>query len=146
MSAHPTQAAIHQIREALAKLPPDALKPWVNLDHLPYIHASDDPKASAWGTPVVGRFDYLDTMQYMLSCHPPAMSIILAELDRLSASPVPEGMKLVPIEPTPEMLSRAGTECGAIGAGSCGEHVGVDWDDFRAVWQSMLAAAPTTKD
>jgi hypothetical protein len=59
------------------------------------------------------------------------------------AARVPEGWKLVPIEPTPEMLKQSRLECGGIGAGSCGEHIGVDSDDFRSVWAAMLAAAPS---
>jgi hypothetical protein len=50
--------------------------------------------------------------------------------------------RLVPVEPTPEMVSNAMRECGSIGAGSCGEHAGVDGDDMRSVYEAMLYAAP----
>ncbi len=53
-----------------------------------------------------------------------------------------EGWQLVPKRATAEMLMRAMNDCGGIGGGSCGEHQGVDWDDFRAVYESMLSAAP----
>lgn len=47
-----------------------------------------------------------------------------------SASAIPEGWKLVPIEPTPEMI-RAGNECWMITEGNA-----------PAYWSEMLAAAP----
>jgi hypothetical protein len=55
---------------------------------------------------------------------------------------VAPGWKLVPIEPTPEMVSRAVKECDGIGGGSCGERSAVDGDDMRSVWEAMLAASP----
>jgi hypothetical protein len=74
-----------------------------------------------------------------------------AELRRLDAAldaalakvqePV-AGWKLVPVEPTPEMLSKTMKDCGGIGAGSCGEHTGVDYEDLRSVYDAMLNAAP----
>lgn len=57
----------------------------------------------------------------------------------------PEGWKLVPIKPTYAMVANAMKECGDIGAGSCGEHAGVDGDDMRSVWEAMLSTAPTSK-
>jgi hypothetical protein len=60
-----------------------------------------------------------------------------------ASAAVPEGWKLVPVEPTPEMVKRAMKDCGGIGGGSCGEHVGAEPDDMREVWSSMLAAAPS---
>jgi hypothetical protein len=54
--------------------------------------------------------------------------------------------RLVPEVPTPEMLANAMKECGSIGAGSCGEHTGVDWDDMRSVYEAMLAASPAPQE
>lgn len=73
----------------------------------------------------------------------------LRHLDRLAtAAPtpvgeVPAGWKLVQIEPSAAMLAQAMKDCGSIGCGSCGEHTGIDYDDLRAVWASMLTATPT---
>lgn len=58
------------------------------------------------------------------------------------AGRVPDGWKLVPVEPTPEMVKYAMLECGGIGSGSCGEYLGVDGDDMRSVYSAMLDAAP----
>jgi hypothetical protein len=55
----------------------------------------------------------------------------------------PAGWRLVPVEPTPEMVAGALKDCNHIGGGSCGERVSVDGDDMRSVWEAMLAAAPT---
>ena len=49
---------------------------------------------------------------------------------------------MVPREPTREMVASAVLECGDIGAGSCGERSAVDGSDMRAVWDTMIAAAP----
>ena len=76
---------IDHIREALAALPAEALKPWRQLDKLPYLHATDDPNATPWGTPVIGRFDYMETMRYIAACNPSAMSAVLAEIEALKA-------------------------------------------------------------
>lgn len=80
----PTQAtareAVERIEAALAKLPPDADSPWMNLDKMPYIHKTDDPKASPWNCAVVGRFDYLQTMEYILACQPANIRAVLALL------------------------------------------------------------------
>lgn len=68
------------------------------------------------------------------------------------ASPTPSASAAVgewvsvPKEPTREMVSNALKNCGGIGAGSCGEHTGVDGDDMREVWESMLAAAPQAQE
>lgn len=56
----------------------------------------------------------------------------------------PAGFKLVPVEPTFEMVKKAMTDCMGMGVGSCGEYSGIDSDDMRAVYQAMLEAAPTT--
>jgi hypothetical protein len=50
--------------------------------------------------------------------------------------------KMVPVEPTNDMVARALRECGDIGAGSCGERSAVDGSDMRAVYDAMIAAAP----
>jgi len=50
---------------------------------------------------------------------------------------VPEGYKLVPVEPTPEMIN-----AGRI----CPMPTDIEWDedeDYSAVYRAMLAAAPT---
>lgn len=49
---------------------------------------------------------------------------------------------MVPREASPEMVAQAMKECAGMGAGSCGEHAGVDGDDMRAVWDAMVQAAP----
>ena len=72
--------AIRKIEAALAALPANADSPWLNLDKLPYIHKTDDPKASPWSCAVVGRFDYLPTMDYMLACQPSAIREVLQTL------------------------------------------------------------------
>ena len=72
--------AVEAIQAALAVLPADADSPWTNLDKMPYIHKADDPKASPWNCAVVGRFDYLQTMQYMLACQPSNIRAVLASL------------------------------------------------------------------
>lgn len=76
----PAREAVEQIQKALAKLPADADSPWMNLDKMPYIHKTDDPKASPWNCAVVGRFDYLQTMDYMLACQPSNIRAVLALL------------------------------------------------------------------
>lgn len=53
---------------------------------------------------------------------------------------VPDGWVMVPVEPTKEMLKNVFSECGSIGGGSCGEYVGVDWDDICSIWSAMLSA------
>lgn len=50
--------------------------------------------------------------------------------------------KLVPVDPTLEMLVNAFKECGGIGVGSCGEASPIDGDDMRSVYAAMLDAAP----
>lgn len=76
----PGREAVELIQKALAKLPADADSPWMNLDKMPYIHKTDDPKASPWNCTVVGRFDYLQTMDYMLACQPSNIRAVLALL------------------------------------------------------------------
>ena len=78
------------IEAALATIPVAANKKWLKLDKLPYIHATDDPKAKPYLSPVVGRFDYMETADYVLACNPVAMREVLAhiaaqeaEIDRL---------------------------------------------------------------
>lgn len=68
------------IGEALEKLPADANANWVKLDNLPYIHATDDPNAKPYSSPVVGRFDYLETADYMLACCPLNIRQLLTSL------------------------------------------------------------------
>lgn len=75
-----------EIEDGMASLPPDALKPWVSLDKLPYIHATNALKAHpCWTTPVVGRFDYLETMRYMLACQPSNIRALLSQHDKEKA-------------------------------------------------------------
>jgi hypothetical protein len=75
--------AIERIRTAHGALKDDLLKPWVKLDRLPYIHATDNPNAKPYSTPVVGRFDYMESADYILSCNPSAMSEVLTHIDKL---------------------------------------------------------------
>lgn len=77
--------AIERIRAALEALKPDLRQTWVKLDKLPYIHATDDPTAKPYSTPVVGRFDYMESADYILECNPAAMSEVLAHIDKLEA-------------------------------------------------------------
>ena len=72
--------AIRKIEAALAALPANADSPWTNLDKMPYIHKTDDKNASPWSCAVVGRFDYLPTMDYMLACQPSAIREVLQTL------------------------------------------------------------------
>ncbi len=72
------EQSVLEIQAALAKLPADADSPWLNLDKMPYIHKTDDPKASPWNCAVIGRFDYLQTMDYMLEAQPANMRNVLA--------------------------------------------------------------------
>ena len=61
----------------------------------------------------------------------------------LAAAPQPQGdWVMVPREATREMVARAVRDCGDIGGGSCGERSAVDGGDMRAVWDTMIAAAP----
>lgn len=71
------------LRKALEALKPECRKPWVQLDKLPYLHATDDPNAKAYHAPVVGRFDYLETMAYIQACNPQAIQRLLDELEAL---------------------------------------------------------------
>lgn len=76
---------VNKIRSKLAALPEVSRKPWVQLDKSPYLHATDDPTADPWSSPVVGRFDYLDTQHYIQACNPAAMTEVLAYIDSLHA-------------------------------------------------------------
>lgn len=78
-------AAFERVRAALSALKPEVKKPWVILDRLPYIHATDDPNARPYSTPVVGRFDYMESADYIMACNPAAMSDILAYVDAIKA-------------------------------------------------------------
>ena len=80
-----TTVDFERIRVALSALKPDVKKPWGILDRLPYIHATDDPNAKPYSTPVVGRFDYMESADYIMACNPAAMSDILAYVDALKA-------------------------------------------------------------
>ena len=77
--------AIDNIRKALAALDESWLKPWVQLDRLPYLHATDDPNAEVCDGWVVGRFDYPPTMHYIKYCNPAAMAEVLAHIDAQQA-------------------------------------------------------------
>ena len=73
------------IKAALAALDPSVKKQWVKLDKMPYIHATDDPDAKPYSTPVVGRFDYMPSADYVLSCNPAAMQKIIAHIEEQAA-------------------------------------------------------------
>jgi hypothetical protein len=118
------------IRDALAAIPAEALKPWRQLDRMPYLHATDDPNASPWGTPVIGRFDYMETMHYIAACHPETMRALLAELDRLRSASRQEGWQLVPVEPT-DAMTWAGQQARYPATNS-----------ITVIYRAMLAAAP----
>lgn len=66
------------------------------------------------------------------------LDAVCAELAFLASSPVsvPGGWKLVPIEPTPEMLAANGTCKLAAGQQMLN-------DDARKTWRAMLSAAPS---
>lgn len=72
-----------KLREQLALLKDDVRAKWVKTDNLPYIHATNDPNPKPYSSPVVGRFDYMETADYVLACNPVAMTAILAELNAL---------------------------------------------------------------
>ena len=73
------------IRDALASLPTDCRKPWRQIDSLPYLHAVDSHTVEPLRSPVVGRFDYLETMPFVASCNPEVIAELLAELDAAQA-------------------------------------------------------------
>lgn len=75
-----------KLREQLALLSADVRKKWVKADNLPYIHASDEEKPNPYASPVVGRFDYMETADYILACNPTAIGTLLDEIDRLRNS------------------------------------------------------------
>ena len=58
----------------------------------------------------------------------------------LTRPAVPEGWKLVPVEPTEDMLGNVDQEVGGH-CSSCSKWK-AGWDDCRAIWKEMLAAAP----
>jgi len=86
MQINPRLEDERAIRDALAALPPETRGTWRKLDKLPYIHVTDDPNASPWAAPCVGRFDYMDTADYIMACNPVRIAALLAELDRLRAA------------------------------------------------------------
>ena len=65
-----------------------------------------------------------------------AKDALIAYIDGRTAGAAPEGWKLVPIEPTPEMIAANGT---------CDVPEGAQMlaDDARATWAAMIAAAPS---
>lgn len=66
-------------------------------------------------------------------------SLALVESDEIS---IPEGWKLVPIEPTQEMLNQSHTLCDA-NCPDCGKGFAVDvTENITSSWEGMLAAAP----
>ena len=79
-----TQAEIN-IRKAFVDLRPEYLQAWVTLDHLPYLHCTDDSTAKAYSTPVIGRFDYTDSLQFIQSVQPKNMIEISKTIDDLRA-------------------------------------------------------------
>jgi hypothetical protein len=56
-------------------------------------------------------------------------------VDASAPQPVPEGWKLVPVEPTRQMMSQGHFAM-----------AGTDRGKFRRIYQAMLAAAPTPSD
>jgi hypothetical protein len=80
-----TTITIERINAALSALKPEVKKPWVTLDHLPYIHATDDTNAKPYSAPVVGRFDYMESADYIMACNPAAMAEVLAHIDAQAA-------------------------------------------------------------
>lgn len=57
-----------------------------------------------------------------------------------NAPAVPQGWKLVPIEPTLQMLRSGHDSISCVG--SCGEASPPEVSDFSDVWAAMLAATP----
>jgi hypothetical protein len=74
----PTRLAIEA---ALGAVNPAMQLRWVKTDNLPYIHASDDEVVRPYSSPVVGRFDYMDTRDYMLAACPKNTRQLLQEHD-----------------------------------------------------------------
>lgn len=50
------------------------------------------------------------------------------------------GYWIAPVAPTADMFAKAFKDCGGIGGGSCGEHVGVDGEDLASVFDAMRDA------
>jgi hypothetical protein len=45
--------------------------PWIQLDGMPYLHATSDPNVKPWQAPCIGRFDYSEQdMRYIAACSP----------------------------------------------------------------------------
>jgi hypothetical protein len=61
------------------------------------------------------------------------------------AAALPAGFRLVPIEPTTDMLDE-GREAmrDSHNVGNWGECGGVNWGDAEACWRAMLSSAPTS--
>lgn len=78
-----SSAVLERIRAALQALPEATNKHWTTLEGMPYIHATDAPNASPFGTHLVGRFDFFETVEYMLACNPLNMRLLLDHIEDL---------------------------------------------------------------
>lgn len=136
----PASAAIERVREALAKLPDEALAKWVKVDDMPYIHATDKPDPKPWDSPVIGRFDYMQAADYVLSCNPASMRLILDRLAVLEAAPpVEQWMDIsgAPLDGTPVIVGIEGLP------GSVGEAYYWQNAEGRGGWQTWDGANHT---
>jgi hypothetical protein len=64
-----------------------------------------------------------------------AVITLVRQIDVLKRNGVPEGWKLMPVEPTPEMVA----------AGNAAEYSATTHQPARVIYQRMLAAAPEVK-
>jgi len=83
--------------------------------------------------------EHLDFGQPFQDRYLRAADAILA-LTQASAAKVPEGWKLVPIEPTLDMKDSATTVMVDTGVGG---HTALNWEEAAQVWSAMLAASPS---
>lgn len=77
-------------------------------------------------------------MRYMVDLMETSLAALTAELT--TAPAVPDGWKLVPIEPSWEMLAADGCKEHHKGQ-PCSHH-----DNRRRIWSAMLAATPSPSD
>lgn len=142
MSAMPTDYIAEAITEAYGERCPDfaegcaCCEAWRQYDAL----------ISATPPDVAGLVRKIDAVTNRVTCDFDSRDELLSQAAtalRLSAGGgVPEGWKLVPVDPTPEMLGAFWRQknCGTQEVGERGSHT----DDYSA-YRAMLAASPTVE-
>lgn len=93
--------------------------------------------------------DHVDGSLWAAFCEGWKHRALLRQLPAPSPAPapLPEGMALVPREPTDEMLSEGhGAMVEVHVQGNFGECGGLGWNEARACWDAMLAASPGVQD